>query len=77
MSFALKLLLTLRHGQATAKQGFNLVNTNMNQGTVIAKCLVKDHLKPHTIEITSSMIKAFRGTHMKYRFYFEEEKSKP
>lgn len=49
----------------------------MNQGTVIAKCLVKDHLKPYTIEITSSMINAFRGAHMKYKFYLEEVKSKP
>ena len=51
----------------------------MNPGTVIVKSLVKGHihqLKLHTIEITSSMIKAFRGVHGKYKFDLEEGQNK-
>ena len=53
----------------------------MNPGTVIAKHLMKDHilfhqLKSHTIKITSSIIKAFRGAHMKYKLQHEEKKKK-
>ena len=52
---------------------------HMNPGTVIVKSLVKGHihqLKPHTIEITSSMIKAFRGAHGKNKFDLEEGQNK-
>ena len=53
----------------------------MNPGTIIAKHLMKDHilfhqLKSCTIKVTSSMIKAFRGVHMKYKLQHEEKKKK-
>ena len=79
------VVLTLNHGQAMVERGLsnsnNLVKANMNPGIVIVKPLVKDHmlfhqLKPYTIKITSSMIKAFRGAHIKYKLHLEEEKEK-
>ena len=52
----------------------------MNPGTVIAKRFVKDymfahHLKPQTIEITSSTVKVFREAHVKNRLNLEKEKT--
>ena len=69
----------------TVEQGFsnsnNLVRTIMNSGPVIVKRLVKVHvlfhqLKLHTIQITSSMIKAFRGPHMNYRKPLDQSEKK-
>ena len=52
----------------------------MSSESLIAKRVVKDHmlafdLKPHTIEITSSIVKAFKSGRKKYE-YLEEEKRK-
>ena len=52
----------------------------MSSESLIAKRVVKDHmlafdLKPHTIEITISIVKAFKSGRKKYE-YLEEEKRK-
>ena len=62
VSFVLRLLLTLSHGQAAIKQGFSdnsfLLKTNISPETGIAKHLIKDHilsndLKSHLSEVFS------------------------
>ena len=72
VSFVIKLLLTLSHGQASVERGFSnnksILRTNMSAETVISKRLMKDHmlgngLKPHTIEVSKPMSKAFRNAH--------------
>jgi len=85
VSFVVKLLLTISHGQAAVERGFSnnndILKTNMSPETVIAKRLIKDHmlaheLKPHTIEVTKAMVKAYRNAHAKYKLSLEEEKKK-
>ena len=85
MSFALRLLLTLSHGQAAIEPGFShssfLLKTNMSPETVIAKRLIKDHmlsndLKPHNINISKSMVKAFKSAHGKYKMHLEDQRQK-
>ena len=85
LSFLVKLILTLSHGQASIERGFSLNESickkNMSSESLIAKRVVKDHmlafdLKPHTIEITSSIVKAFKSGRKKYHEYLEEEKRK-
>ena len=72
LSFVLKLLLALSHGQATVECGFSLKNTilktNMGPETVIAKRLIIGHiiannLNSHTIEIIKPILKGFRSAH--------------
>ena len=61
------LVLTLSHGQASVERGFsqnNLIQVKMSPDTIISKKIIKDHmlannLKPHTITIDWSIIKAF------------------
>ena len=82
VSFVIKLLLTLSHGQASVERGFSnksILKTNMSAETVISKQLVKDHmlangLKPHTIEISKPMIKVCRNAHAVYEAKLEEER---
>lgn len=85
LSFVLKLILTLSHGQASVERGFSLNNnaikTNMSPESLVAKRIIKDHmiannLKPHTIEITKQIIRAFKSGRQKYSLHLEEEKKK-
>ena len=81
----LKIILTLRHGQASVQHGFShnntVVQTNMSAESVISKRLIKDHmlsnkLKPYTVEITDPVIRAFKSSHLKYQLHLEPEKKK-
>ena len=83
LSFVLRVVLTLSHGQASVERGFSFnnfsVKTNMTPATIISRRTIKDHLianglKPHTVEITSSIIKAFRSARQKYMDELEEAK---
>ena len=60
----------MSHGQAAVEIGFNINNSdlkiNVSPEGVIAKRLVEDHLlannlKPHTIQITGSMLRVFNA----------------
>ena len=48
LSFVIRFILTLRHGQASVERGFNLNNkvlkTNISLNTIIAKRIIKDHM---------------------------------
>ena len=83
LSFVIKFILTLSHGQGSVERGFNLNNAvpkaNMSPNTVTAKRIIKDHmlsndLAPHTIIISPAMIKSFRSPRQKYYIHLEEEK---
>ena len=64
LSFVLRVVLTLSHGEASVERGFSFnkfsVKTNMTPATIISRRTIKDHLienglKPHPVEITSSL----------------------
>ena len=64
VSFIVKLLLTMSHGQAAVERGFRhnkaILKTNMSPETAVSKKMIKDHmlsfkLKPHTIEFTNPL----------------------
>ena len=85
LSFVLRLLLTLSHVQAAIERGFShnsfLLKTNMSAEIVIAKRLIKNHmlsndLKPHNIDISKSMVKAFKSAHGKYQMHLEDQRQK-
>ena len=68
LSFVVKVVLIVSHGQAAVERGFSLNNSlvkiNMSQETIISHRIIKDNLlandlKAHTIEVTSALIKAF------------------
>ena len=61
LSHVIKCILVLFHGQSQVERGFSvnkaLMNDNMQEKTVIARCSVKDYmqtykLEPHEVEIT-------------------------
>ena len=64
LSFILKLLLIMSHGQAAVERGFSpnaILKTNMSPETVVSKRMIKDHmfsfnLKPYTIENSVSIL---------------------
>ena len=66
LSFLPKIMLTLSHGQAVAKQSFRfdnaLLNYNMSEDSMKAKKVIKDHmlsngLEPHTTHISNQLIR--------------------
>ena len=67
VSFALRLILSLSHGQASLERGFSINNaileTNMLPEAVESKRIVRDHmfskgLQPHTIKIDKPIMLA-------------------
>ena len=83
VSFVIELLLTLSRCQTSLERGFSnnksILKTNMSVETVFSKRLIKDHmlangLKPHTIEISKPIIKAFWNAHAVYKAKLEEDR---
>ena len=71
-----KILLTLSHGQASAKRGFSENNTvltqNMKMESIVAHRLIKDHLvsnslQAQTINITNEMMLSVKMSHQRYK----------
>ena len=76
LSFVLRLILTLSHGQAAVERCFsinsNVLTQNMNTETVIARKVIKDHmlsdkLDAATIEVDKSFLKAAGSASTKWR----------
>ena len=74
VSFVIKIILTMSHGQAALERGLKINNSaqniNISLEGVIVKRLVKYHLlannlKPHTIQITNPMVRAFQDACLK------------
>ena len=85
LSFILKIVFTMSHGQASVKCGFSLndsVNqTNIAPETIISKRLIKDYILANKInvdkvDIIRDKIKAYTKSHMLFVQYLEEEKKK-
>ena len=73
ISFTLKIIFTVSHGQVSVKRGISLndsVNqTNIAPETIISKRLIKDYILANKIavdkvDITRDMIKAYTKLHM-------------
>ena len=78
LSFVIRLILTLSHGQASVERGFSINNAileiNMLPGIVASKWFVRDHmiakgLQPHTIKIDKPIMLAVKGARQKYTLY--------
>ena len=83
LSFVVRFILTLSHGQASVERGFNLINaflkTNMSPNTIIAKRIIKDHLlsndvAPHIEMVSPAMIKSFRLARQNIIFILKRKK---
>jgi len=77
LSFVLRLILTMSHGQASVERGFSI--NNMKPETMVARKIIKDHmvsnkLQPTTIEIDSGLMKAARGAAQKWKLAQEDAK---
>ena len=75
LSFILKLMLVLNHGQASVERGFSLRNVtlkdNISELSLDSKRLIIDHmlsndLRPETIESSTSLSVAFKSTRRKH-----------
>ena len=82
LSFVIRLILTLSHGQSSVERGFSINNsileTNMLPATVVSKRIVRDHmitkgLQPHTIKIDKPIMLAAKGARQKCTLYLEEQ----
>ena len=85
LSFILKIIFTLSHGQASVEHEFTLndsVNqTNIALETIISKRLIKDYILVNKItvdkvDIARDMIKVYTKSHMLYVQHLEEERKK-
>ena len=75
LSFILKLMLVLNHDQASVERGFSFKNVtlkdNISELPLDSKRLIIDHmlfndLRPETIELSPSLLVAFKSTRRKY-----------
>ena len=78
LSFLLKIVLTLSHGQAAVERSFSLgnalLNYNMSEDSIKAKKVIKDHmlsngLEPHTIHISNQLIRSVATARQKYQTF--------
>ena len=83
LSFLLKIIFTLSHGQAVVERGFSInqqvINQNMRSETITAWRFIKDHiiihgLTPQSICIDSALIKSVKSAGVKYKCYQEQQK---
>ena len=85
LSFILKIILIMSHGQASVERGFSLNDsmkqTNIAPETIISKRLIKDYILANKItldkvDITRDMIKAYTKSYMLYVQHLKEERKK-
>ena len=83
LSFLIKIVLTLSHGQAAVERSFSVnnsvLNLNMKEDSIVANKIVKDHmisnsLKPYTIAITNQLIRSVSAARQKYQESFATSK---
>ena len=60
LSFLVKTILTLSHGQASAERGFTVnntvINVNMSEDSIVAKKIIKDHMISNNLTYESLQI---------------------
>ena len=83
LSFLLKIVLTLSHGQAAVERSFSfgdaLLNYNMIEDSIEAKKVIKDHVlsngvEPHTIHISNQLIQSVATARQKYQTFLENSR---
>ena len=85
LSFVLRLLLTVSHGQSDVERNFslkyNLEQNNQSEETIVARRMIKDHLvshnlKPFDVVIDQPLMLAVKNARMKYGKSLDEERAK-
>ena len=83
LSFLVKILLTLSHGQASVERSFSLnksvLNHNISEDSIVAKKAIRDHmlsngLEPQSIVISNELIRCVSGARQKYQDYLTQRK---
>ena len=83
LSFILKIILIMSHGQASVERGFSLNDsmkqTNIAPETIISKRLIKGYILANKItldkvDITRDMTKAYTKSYMLYVQHLEKER---
>ena len=83
LSMILKTILALSHGNATVKHGFsinkNMANVNISQESIVAQCLVKDHIIANnltlsTTKISKEMLVSVKQLQVKFAEHLEEKR---
>ena len=82
LAFAVKLLLTLFHGQASVEREFSMSNIvhnhNMKEQTIMAKKYIINHMNSHklnlhTIEINKDLFKSIKSARSKWELAASKE----
>ena len=82
LSFAIKLVLTLSHGQASVERQFSVNNQVLDNTMQILSIVEQKHtinhtkvnqLTPHSINISKDSLLSVKGASNRYRIYLEEE----
>lgn len=83
MSYVLRIILTLSHGNADVERNFSLKNNleqnNQSKDTIVARRICKDfmcasNLKPFEVPITKEIISSFKSAKRKYNQHLQEVK---
>ena len=86
LSFLVKVILTLSHGQASEERSFSVnntvINVNMSEDSVVAKVakkIIKDRmistkLTPESVQITNKLLRSFSTAWQKYGDQIGENK---
>ena len=82
LSFVIKSVLTLTHGQASVEGRFSvsnqLLDNNMQMMSIVARKHIISHMKanqltPHSIDISKDLLLSVKGASTRYRIYLEEK----
>ena len=83
LSFVVRLILTISHGQAACERNFSLKNNleqvNQETDTIVSRRICKDYLcakkmKPADIVIDKELMLAVKGANAKYKDFLAEKK---
>ena len=81
LSFLVKTVLTLSHGQASVECSFSLnklvLNHNIHEDSIVAKKATKDHmlsngLEPQSVAISNELVQFVSGACQKYQDYLAQ-----
>ena len=84
LSFLVKMILTLSHGQAAVERGFSINNSlskvSISEQSLVCKKIVRDHLisnqlKPHTVPITNQLMRSVALVRQKYNKSWKTRKT--
>ena len=83
LSFVIRLIFTLSHGQSAVERSFslrgNLEQHNQEEDTIISRRIIKDYLtsnkiEPYNVVIDKPLILAVKNSRLKYQQYFDEKR---